>query len=604
MPINIGKNLKIIPTNDAKVSNFVRNYNEVHDYIEEHCSRQVVYYAYYFCNGCLIDLTDYSDPFYSLDYEHAFIVYCEKEITSSSGESTGIYTFYYQPINLYGYPQSGTSISKNVSEVLSSHHTEMNVITLKSDGFKLSFERAIRCPNLDIYDDGTVGNGEPFMYAYYSVHEDSENGDHYVCTPVPMEKMVGEYHINLYSLDTYRHPTFEEYNSYGYYEGEYDDPEQISDTVFKSYYADWETMTRDSSFDLTDIGTPSESPLKLYDLLMALLPSYTISYSNLPTGATFVWTCDGETISNNVSVKQGQLIEYTLTYADGSKCVDSFIASDDFVLDLSTLEANKFILTITANKTLKSVYVYHNYVDSSTPHETYNSFTNNTLSLECDKNENVRISACSDGWSQTAQNTSPMNLQIAHYYNNISSNISETYAFDYVAYNSTRIFLKDENNNNVTLTSAYSNYITYTPSDSSKWVNHGIISQRYYNTYIDNNESLDYVINIPNYAPVSGTFASTSSPVYNPIEQTKTLVPMVTYTIVPYPSDATVTLAASGYTQSGNSITVPKGTSVVWMVAKEGYETQSGNVTVTSTQSVNVVLEESTIYGVDVTDYN
>ena len=78
---------------------------------------------------------------------------------------------------------------------------------------------------------------------------------------------------------------------------------------------------------------------------------------------------------------------------------------------------------------------------------------------------------------------------------------------------------------------------------------------------------------------------------------------MVTYTIVPYPNDATVTLAASGYTQQGNSITVPKGTNVVWMVAKDGYETQSGNVTVTSTQSVNVVLEESTIYGVDVTDY-
>ena len=116
--------------------------------------------------------------------------------------------------------------------------------------------------------------------------------------------------------------------------------------------------------------------------------------------------------------------------------------------------------------------------------------------------------------------------------------------------------------------------------------------------------SVDYIISVPGYATITGNFPATSAPPSVYYEQTKTLVPLVTYTIVPYPSDATVTLAASGYTQSGNSITVPKGTSVLWMVAKEGYETQSGNVTVTSTQSVNVVLEESTVYGVDVTDYN
>lgn len=63
-----------------------------------------------------------------------------------------------------------------------------------------------------------------------------------------------------------------------------------------------------------------------------------------------------------------------------------------------------------------------------------------------------------------------------------------------------------------------------------------------------------------------------------------------TFTINPTPSTATVTLTASGYTQSGNSITVPSGTSVSWSVSASGYTTQSGTQTVTSTSSKSVTL--------------
>lgn len=68
-----------------------------------------------------------------------------------------------------------------------------------------------------------------------------------------------------------------------------------------------------------------------------------------------------------------------------------------------------------------------------------------------------------------------------------------------------------------------------------------------------------------------------------------------TFTINPTPSTATVTLTASGYTQSGNSITVPSGTSVSWSVSADGYTTQSGtqSVTSTSSKSVSLVAEES-----------
>ena len=69
---------------------------------------------------------------------------------------------------------------------------------------------------------------------------------------------------------------------------------------------------------------------------------------------------------------------------------------------------------------------------------------------------------------------------------------------------------------------------------------------------------------------------------------------MYTFTINPTPSNATVTLTASGYAQSGNSITVPSGTSVAWKVEASGYVTQNGTHTVNKTETKNVTLTEVT----------
>lgn len=65
---------------------------------------------------------------------------------------------------------------------------------------------------------------------------------------------------------------------------------------------------------------------------------------------------------------------------------------------------------------------------------------------------------------------------------------------------------------------------------------------------------------------------------------------MYTFTINPTPTNATVTLTASRYSQSGNSITVPSGTSVSWKVSASGYTQQTGTHTVTKTESKSVVL--------------
>lgn len=66
---------------------------------------------------------------------------------------------------------------------------------------------------------------------------------------------------------------------------------------------------------------------------------------------------------------------------------------------------------------------------------------------------------------------------------------------------------------------------------------------------------------------------------------------LVTISVSPTPSDATVTLTAAGYTQSGNSITVPIGTVLAWSVAKTPtYHTASGQFVVTGPDAMSVEL--------------
>jgi len=67
-----------------------------------------------------------------------------------------------------------------------------------------------------------------------------------------------------------------------------------------------------------------------------------------------------------------------------------------------------------------------------------------------------------------------------------------------------------------------------------------------------------------------------------------------TFTINPTPSNATVTLTAQGFTQTGNSITVLYGTTVNWSVSLADYATQSGSILINDDDSMNIVLKAST----------
>lgn len=60
----------------------------------------------------------------------------------------------------------------------------------------------------------------------------------------------------------------------------------------------------------------------------------------------------------------------------------------------------------------------------------------------------------------------------------------------------------------------------------------------------------------------------------------------------PIPVDSTITLAADGYSQGPNSITVKKGTPVTWTVEHYGYQTLTGTLTPNEDQTINVTLSK------------
>lgn len=81
-----------------------------------------------------------------------------------------------------------------------------------------------------------------------------------------------------------------------------------------------------------------------------------------------------------------------------------------------------------------------------------------------------------------------------------------------------------------------------------------------------------------------GKQANTSNQLvkYSDIKSLTSTPTRCTFTINASPSDANVTITTNGYTQSGNSITVPPGHLVSWTVSKAGYTTQSGSQIVNS----------------------
>lgn len=78
---------------------------------------------------------------------------------------------------------------------------------------------------------------------------------------------------------------------------------------------------------------------------------------------------------------------------------------------------------------------------------------------------------------------------------------------------------------------------------------------------------------------------------------------MVTLTIAPNPSYATVVLSSSDEEQVGNSISVDAGALVSWSVSCEGYETQAGSQEVIEDMELVVMLSANPSYSEEYVNY-
>lgn len=143
----------------------------------------------------------------------------------------------------------------------------------------------------------------------------------------------------------------------------------------------------------------------------------------------------------------------------------------------------------------------------------------------------------------------------------------------------------------------YTLTISPTPNDSTVTLTASGYSQVGNTITVPYGTTVSYSVSHTGYTTESGTYTVTEDYTL-PIALT-TLD--YTLTVSPVPSDATVVLTAQGYTQSGNTITVPYGTEVSYSVSKTDYVTQSGEYTVTADYTLSVELD--TLYHVDVEDY-
>lgn len=140
-------------------------------------------------------------------------------------------------------------------------------------------------------------------------------------------------------------------------------------------------------------------------------------------------------------------------------------------------------------------------------------------------------------------------------------------------------------NTYVLASTLYTLTVNPTPADATVTFTGGTASSNTVSgTY---NTSVTYTVSRTGYATRSGSTTLNHDQTVN--------VPLTpnnyTLTINPTPGDAMVTLTASGYSQVGNSITVPYQTQVEYEVRKNHYSTESGRVTVTQDQTLNITVE-------------
>ena len=125
------------------------------------------------------------------------------------------------------------------------------------------------------------------------------------------------------------------------------------------------------------------------------------------------------------------------------------------------------------------------------------------------------------------------------------------------------------------------------PSDAIVTIN----GQNQKSIIVQTGTTINWTVSREHYITKSGSYTATAEGTQN---VNVTLDPkMITFTVNPTPSDATVTLNG----KTGKSITVQSGTTINWSVSREHYITQSNSYTASTedSQSINVTLNPNMV---------
>lgn len=302
---------------------------------------------------------------------------------------------------------------------------------------------------------------------------------------------------------------------------------------------------------------PDEN-ISMYDVLNAFAVYNNLYYSGAPANSTFEWFLpDGVTENDNVKAIKGSLVPYRLTFNDDTQHINFLRVEKNTVIDCSNLEPNTIRLTI------------------------------NPIPAD------ATVTLTVDGYNQ-------FNFTQVGNYIDVIPGTKVTYTVSKEGFDSisnTVIVIEDESIPVIIGEIRYTYTINPTPNDATVILTSSGETQVGNSIEVTSGATVSWNVSKTGFVAQSGSATVTSDYTNN-----ITLVQLVTLTINPTPNDSIVTLAAAGYSQSGNAITVPAGTTVIWMVEKSGYVTQNGSETVSSNTTLPITLVSSG-HELDITDY-
>ena len=595
MPISVGKNLKTVETDDNFIIDFESNYEEAYNYINEKYPNKII-------NGEIVGtLTNNNgviSGFSTNDYfkllqtlnpnnkEWEAVIKFKLSDILTSGWQALLGNNQCEGFNLHVSAGkiknefSSNGSSWNIGNIIGSTLTADTDYWARTGWKNNTYYLDLSTNGIDWTSQGTISSSTPM----YAITHPFYIGTHYNTSVSP-------------AIWQYLHGSVD-----------------LSDCYIKI----------DNKLVWEGYDYPT---LKLYDVLMSFASFVTLQCVGLPTGASIDWFLpEGDSSNTKVDVIKGSLVPYVVTFSDESKYIDYYRANEDWILDCTNMTSNTVILTINPSPDTATVELE---VEGANPfdfEQVGNSITVSpgtkvryTVSktdyitqsnvIEVNETQTVNIILSETLYTYiihptpadaTVELTANASYQATYYawYEDLSSRTLYTLSDDPQVGDDIYSL-----NNNV-FTKAY---VVYSRGTNSISVSHGIFTGQRSSTRdetgtaqctqngnsisVPTGTTVTWTVSANNYVSQSGTKVVNSNCADNIV-----LKELLTLTVTPDQQGSTVTLIATGYEQTGNSIQVPYGTTVMWMAEKTGFETKTGSKIVVATDEIYVELKELLTY--------